>query len=304
MPLDDSVFETIPNLAFTLLLAGAERKFELAYNGTTEAAEAYGGRVVGPEAWQSKEGDYVLLAFRGKTQTEIALIQRDPEVDPDPVPDYMARYGDELLAEMDVTRINWQKVVAGGDWAEDAAVGAGGLTITPEGHFVWSESSWQAGLTLIGGSAYDIIPAVCNGVDTPADDSYVQIQSSDWKLASSPMLNNAAGNTMAGTYLHLIRCRVRMKVSHANIGLGVTISDSTRLLYQGMFYLSEDQTDQWITVDGQVLNVWPFHVGPGSGVNQLGGLELRLHRIAPIGYSELTEFRPLVSEVQVDYTSL
>lgn len=129
----EPTFETISNLQFLLLKAGAKKRFDMAYDGAVQAAEEYGGKAIGPEAWKAKDGTFVLLAFRGDTESEVALIQHDPAADPDPIPGYMAKYGDDILDTLNVSRVNWQKIVAGADWSEDAVVGSPPFFSTPDG---------------------------------------------------------------------------------------------------------------------------------------------------------------------------
>jgi hypothetical protein len=153
MPLP--VFETVSNLHLKLLLAGASKKFEMAYQGTSKAAGSYGNALVGPEAWISKDSAVVLLAFRGKPDSQVALVMRDPAFDPDPIPDYMAHYGDDVLDALEVQRVNFQKIIAGDDWTEDAVVGSGGIAVPSGYQSRFGPSAWS----IAGKGAWEDTPA-------------------------------------------------------------------------------------------------------------------------------------------------
>lgn len=226
MPLDDS-FEVIPNLAFTLLIAGAEREFEMAYDGTTRAAEAYGNKVVGPEAWVSKDGGHVLLAFRGESQTEFALLERDPELDPDPVPDYMSRYGDNLLDAVGVTRINFQKTVVGGDWTSGQA--EGGISFAPEISFAWGIGYSPAFISSGGAS---LPGCITHGLDTPDDAEYLEFTGSGWdNFGQAAVLEQADFFGAAGTYVKTVRPKIRFSTSDTQTGVCVVWQTGSNDVY-------------------------------------------------------------------------
>jgi hypothetical protein len=145
---DDINFTPVSNLLFDLTLRGATKLFNLEYSGVTTRGSGYGNFVVGPKVWKSKNGTHVLLAFRGSQQSEMALLETDPEIDADPIPPFMERYGDGVLDDM-VTRVNYQKIVAGEEWTESAVVSSeGGGSLAPavdEGFSSYQASiHWEA----------------------------------------------------------------------------------------------------------------------------------------------------------------
>lgn len=189
--IDDIIFTPVSNLMFDLFLRGAKKIFSLEYSGVSTASARYGGNSVGPEVWRSKNADYVLMAFKGTNNYEIAILESDPEFDADPVPGFMKRYGDDVLDDM-VTRVNYQKIVAGDDWAEDAVIvvgGGGGIFPEPEDGFTsfmdsllwdleWSSLKFRPALgNLPARYLYNIHEL---GENEPA-------LFKDWQLSNSPL---------------------------------------------------------------------------------------------------------------------
>lgn len=144
--MSEPVFNSVHPILFEMILRGASSRFGLAYSGTTMSGHLYGGRSVGPEAWRSDDGRFVLLAFRGSDQCEYAIVELDPTIEPDPIPTYMARYGDALLQEeIEVSRVSYQKVVAGDQWSEDASVGVSSPASLPDGYSSYFQISNYGG---------------------------------------------------------------------------------------------------------------------------------------------------------------
>ena len=192
MPIyDDIIFTPVSNLMFDLFLRGAKKIFALEYNGVSTASARYGGRSVGPEVWRSKNSDHVLMAFKGTNNYEIAVFECDPDTDADPVPGFMKRYGDDVLDDM-VTRVNYQKIVAGDEWAENAVVstgGGGGIFPAPEDGFT---SFMDSLLWDLEWSSLKFRPALGNLPDRYIFDQNAggeegAILLKDWQLSNSPL---------------------------------------------------------------------------------------------------------------------
>lgn len=289
----DPVFETVSNLEFSLITAGASKKFEMAYKGTTQAAEAYGGDRVGPEAWKSKTGDHILLAFRGTTETQYALIEQDPEADPDPIPDYMSKYGDNLLDATEVSRVNWQKIVAGDQWSENASPG---VSINPEGYLSWA-LSYNPSNTNLNGTT-DVMAAVTNGVDTPQDTKWLtpaagqaQYPASNWPHGME--LLKAANADMAHPYIWKFRIRARLRCPDLLSGLYIILYQDNNSKYQLLQTLFTSGSSDWENIDGQVFNVYPIQIEAGQGDNPLSQLILMFNAFGPTPVD--------ISEIEVQY---
>lgn len=92
-------FKQCSSLLADLIQAGAEKRWKMEYKGIVNTGDTFGGRAVGPAAWQSKDKAFVLLMFREDAVCEYDLLQTDPESTVEMV-DFMGSYGhapDELL---------------------------------------------------------------------------------------------------------------------------------------------------------------------------------------------------------------
>ena len=99
-------FKPCSNLLADLITAGAEKKWQMEYKGIVNTGDTFGGKAVGPAAWQSKDKEFVLLMFRDNSACEYELLQVDPESNV-AMTDFMGNYGhspDELL---EATRVSF-----------------------------------------------------------------------------------------------------------------------------------------------------------------------------------------------------
>ncbi|MGD9877524.1 hypothetical protein [Desulfococcus sp.] len=93
-------FKPCSRLLADLIQAGAEKRWQMEYKGVVSTGDTFGGRTVGPAAWQSADKRFILLMFREAGLCEYDLLQADPESTTEMV-DFMGSYGhspDELLA--------------------------------------------------------------------------------------------------------------------------------------------------------------------------------------------------------------
>jgi hypothetical protein len=290
----EPTFETISPLGFALLVAGAAKKFEMAYSGVTQAGAEFGNKSVGPEAWQSKDAEHVLLAFRGTDECEFALIQQDPDVDPSPVPDFMAKYGDNLLDAVGVTRVNWQKIIAGDQWSEDAQIGGGGISINPEGILSWSDGYLPTNVTITGAS--EVLPAITNGVDTPQDTAWITPAAGLENWPDGLEILSGASAVMAHSHIWKLRIRARLKCPDPLSGLYIILRGPGSAGYEvsQMFFTSG--SNDWETINGQVANVYPHQIEDQWGNNGLAYQAVLINAFGPTPVE--------ISEIDVQYETL